>query len=303
MEHEISFAAFIMTYERPHVLLATIKDLFDQTIPPKKILVVDNSETLDTKNLISGLRDPRVEHLYVGYNSGPAGAAKIGLTRLVADGYHWVYWGDDDNPPAFKDSFEILLSILNNQSSGIGIIGAVGHYFNEQIGEIKRMPDERLLKAKLDNVNFIKVDSIAGGQTMIVNSEVVKLGVLPDVKLFFGFEELDFCMKVKRSGFDLFVSTDLFIRSRVKHAKFNYNHPLYVKKKIGELGRQYYSVRNILLILKFNKLYKAFLFQFFKTTVKMFYGFRFGASYGSTNLRMLGKGIWVGLFGFYGKRV
>jgi len=266
---------------------------------------VDNSKGNDTELLIERIANPLIVYHKVGFNAGPAGAARLGLEKLTVEGYQWIYWGDDDYPPAFKDSFEILLSILNNQSSGIGIIGAVGHYFNEQIGEIKRMPDERLLKAKLDNVNFIKVDSIAGGQTMIVNSEVVKLGVLPDVKLFFGFEELDFCMKVKRSGFDLFVSTDLFIRSRVKHAKFNYNHPdpLYVKKKIGELGRQYYSVRNILLILKFNKLYKAFLFQFFKTTVKMFYGFRFGASYGSTNLRMLGKGIWAGLFGFYGKRV
>lgn len=180
----MKFAAFIMTYERPRVVLDTIEKLQSQTFPPSKILVVDNSESTDTETAIAALNHETVEYHGVGYNSGPAGAAKIGLEKLTAEGFDWIFWGDDDDPPLFEDACERLFeTIKNNSDLKIGVVAAVGHYFNRRTGVIERVKDE-----ELNGEGALSVQSAGGGQTMIVNSAVVKEGVLPDENLFFGFE-------------------------------------------------------------------------------------------------------------------
>lgn len=290
------FGAFVMTYERTAVLGDTLAKILSQTLPPEKILVVDCGETFDTQHLIESMNNPQIEYHRIGYNAGPAGAAKIGLKRLASEGYNWIYWGDDDDPPLFPDTFEILFGLIDEQPIKPGIVGAVGHYFNVRRGEIDRVPDEELKRIKT-----IKIDSIAGNQSMIVNAQVVAAGVLPEEKLFFGFEELDFCLKVKKAGFDLLVSTTLFLQSRVRLGKVNYTRPRYIVKEERQLKRQYYSTRNILSILKARKYYRAYAYQLVKAIGKSFYGFRYGLKYGYTNFRMIEMGILHSFMGRYGK--
>ena len=76
---KIRFAAFVMTYERPEVLLKTIQNLREQTFPPELILIVDNSISRTTEILLNKHKFSNLEYFKVGYNSGPAGASKIGL--------------------------------------------------------------------------------------------------------------------------------------------------------------------------------------------------------------------------------
>jgi GT2 family glycosyltransferase len=286
------FACFIMTYERPHIIVSTIMAILNQTIKPEKILVIDNSESLDTQNVVDELSNPLVSYYKVGYNSGPAGAAKLGLRLLAEEGYRWIYWGDDDNPPDFNDSFELLFDIIKSKRDlPIGVVASVGQYFNRITGNIIRVPDS-LLK----DTDSISVDSIAGGMCMIVNSDVVRLGALPEAKLFFGFEELDFCLKVKQLGFKLVVSSKLFRNSRIKYNRVNYQRPVYAVKNLSGLKRQYYSTRNLLMILRRNKLYPAVLYQTAKSLLKAFFGFRYGMNYGKVNFHALSKGIFDGLF-------
>jgi GT2 family glycosyltransferase len=286
---DYKFAAFIMTYERPLILKETIRKIFEQTFIPSKILVVDNSESKETETLINSLNRPEVVYHRVGFNSGPAGAAKIGLEILTDEGYDWIYWGDDDDPPFFSDTFEILFQLIDEKrTQNPGIVGAVGQYFNVSTGEIKRVED-----AILKMQPCLGVDSIAGGQCMIVNAEVLKKGTVPDERLFFGFEELDFCLRVQTAGFSLLVSTDLFLRLREKYGRLNYQRPLYTEK--SNLTRQYYSTRNLLLILKKNKLYKAYAYQLIKNTAKLFYGFKYGIDYGKRNFAFVLRGICDGI--------
>ncbi len=286
------FAAFIMTYERSSVLKDTIIKVFSQTLPPEMILIVDNSETLTTLQLIESMADSRIKYHRVGYNAGPAGAAKIGLQLLAEDGYQWIYWGDDDNPPDFPDTFEKLLGLIATVPN-VGIASAVGQYFSKHSGNIVRVPDF-VLKSN----SSVMVDSIAGGMTMLVNAEVVRSGVLPDAHLFFGFEELDFCIKTKKIGFNLVASTDLFLRSREKFNRLNFQRPFYMRKSVRDLHRQYYSVRNLIVILKRNRLIWALIYQITKTLGKSIYGFRYGFNYGKLNLKHSFKGLGHGLFGY-----
>ena len=282
----MKFAAFIITYERTGVVLDTIDKLQSQTLPPSKILVVDNSESADTETAIATLNHETVEYHRVGYNLGPAGAAKIGLEKLTAEGFDWIFWGDDDDPPHFEDACERLFeTIKNNSHLKIGVVAAVGHYFNRRTGVIKRVKDE-----ELNGEGALSIQNTAGGQTMIVNSAVVKEGVLPDENLFFGFEELDFCLNVENKGYKLLVPKDLFIMSRTKTNRLNASRPL-ISTPPNNRARVYYSTRNLLIILRKQGLFTALIWNLIKLCAKCILAFRYGIGPGRLLLKMYLTGL------------
>src|SRR5690606_13614927 len=115
-----TFAAFIMTYERPEILLKTIGKLEQQILPPSYILIIDNSDSNETEIALQPIiGQEKIGYFKVGYNSGPAGAAKIGLKKLMRLGYQWIFWGDDDNPPRDNQVFlNMFLKIEELQENG-----------------------------------------------------------------------------------------------------------------------------------------------------------------------------------------
>lgn len=273
------FGGFLITYNRPKILLDTIQKIFYQTYPPELLWIIDNSENLNTDHAIAGLLDPRIKFFYMGFNSGPAGAAAKGLELCGKEGLDWIFWGDDNDPPFRNDCFERLLTI-SRQNPFIGVLGTVGQFFDRKKGVIKRV-QTRLLEKK----ETIEVDYVAGGMCMLVNGEVARLGIAPDPKLFFGFEELDFCLKVSRKGFIILVDCKLFLEARILHNRVNFERPDYQKKE--NLNREYYSLRNLLYISNSltlpsmkNRLIKKWL-------MKSLYGFRFGPIYGYKNFKLI----------------
>jgi GT2 family glycosyltransferase len=281
------FSAFIMTYERPEMVLSTIGALLAQTLPPDKILIVDNSESDKTKEAILKLNHPLVEYFRVGFNSGPAGGAYYGLSMLAGQGYDWIFWGDDDDPPKINTCFETLLSEVSTLTNP-GILAAVGHQFDVRSGVIKRTTDHRISTEK-----WLPVDIVAGGMCLIANGEMIRQNVLPNPDLFFGFEDLDFCIKARKKGYKIYAHAALF-----KYYRENSKRPLSVagkrgvKKKVTSLWREYYSARNLLYLFHSNRLNLAFLNHFFKLLVKMVYNFRFGFSYGKESATLACRAIW-----------
>lgn len=273
------FGGFVITYHRPEILLDTLEKLFAQTYPPELIWVIDNSENLDTDQIIASQLNPRIKYFRMGYNAGPAGAAVKGLQLCTQEGLDWILWADDNDPPFFPDTFEKLLSI-RNENPFCGIIGSVGHFFDRKKGVIKRV-QTRLLEKK----PTIQVDYVAGGMSMMVNSDIVKAGILPDPDLFFGFEELDFCLKASRRGFAILVNSEVFLALREKHNRVHFDRPFYRKKQ--KPVREYYSLRNLLVISDTLTL-NSMRYQLIKKwSAKMLYGFRYGPSYGMKNAKMI----------------
>ncbi|GMQ26637.1 glycosyltransferase family 2 protein [Algoriphagus sp. oki45] len=284
MDIKINFGAmilgaFIITYNRPDTLLATIQAVFAQTYSPDFLWVIDNSENLETDHAIAGLLDSRIRYHRMGYNAGPAGAAAKGLELCAQEGADWIFWGDDNDPPFRSDCFERLLAI-RDVNPFCGILGTVGQFFDRKKGVIKRV-QTRLLEKK----DWIEVDFVAGGMCMLVSGDVARLGIVPNPDLFFGFEELDFCLSVSRKGYAIVVDSGLFLEARKKHGKLEFERPIYQKKE--NLNREYYSLRNLLMISDSltltsmrNQLIKKWL-------GKSLYGFRYGLGYGARNFKLI----------------
>lgn len=292
----MKFAAFIMTYERPAVLEETINTLLDQTVPPGKILIVDNSISFDTQKLVERLSNPVIGYLRVGYNSGPAGAAKRGLSNLVDEGYEWIHWADDDDPARFPDAFEILLKSVKPE---IGVIGAVGSLFDWRTGLKKRYPDDQLN-------GILQADSIGGGYCMIVNAKAVNPSTLPDEALFFGMEEFDFCQRVKQAGFQICVSGELMYRYRQLNNKLGVDRKpsLIPRRDLKHLHREYYSYRNAIYLMAHTYKRPALVFRYLaRIAGKLFLGFVKGPGYGWRNATLLVKAAYHGLTKKMGKRI
>ncbi|WP_268035811.1 glycosyltransferase [Algoriphagus sp. PAP.12] len=273
------FGGFIITYNRPKILLKTIDAIFTQSHPPELIWIIDNSDNLETDQALAGLLDSRIHYYRMGYNSGPAGAAAKGLQLCADEGFDWIYWGDDNDPPFRNDCFERLLAI-RDQNPFTGVLGSVGQFFDRKNGVIKRV-QSRLLEKK----ETLEVDYVGGGMCMLVSGQIAREGVCPDPGLFFGFEELDFCLKVCRKGYVIIVDCKLFLEARKIYHRTNFDRPYYQKKL--NLNREYYSLRNLLFIADTLTLpsMKYKLVQ--KWSLKSIYGFRYGISYGFTNFKLI----------------
>lgn len=281
---EVKFGGFLVTYNRPKVLLKTINKIFAQTFPPEFLWIIDNSDNLETDQLIASQLDSRLRYYRMGYNSGPAGAAHKGLELCGLEGADWIFWGDDNDPPYFSDSFERLLAI-RDVNPFCGVLGSVGHFFDRSKGIIKRVQTRLLEKKK-----WIEVDYVAGGMTMLVSGEVARNGIAPNPDLFFGFEELDFCLKVKRRGYSIVVDCSLFLDARTLHNRIEFERPNYQKKK--NLVREYYSLRNLLMIsdtLTLKAMKKRLIWKWIGKAV---YGFRYGPMYGIKNFKMIILAFW-----------
>lgn len=289
-----------MTYERPEILKNTIKKIQDQSFPPEFILIVDNSESTQTKLLIEDLDDPKIGYYRVGYNSGPAGASKIGLSKLTELGFEWIYWGDDDNPPKNNTFFEHLFQKITNcdLKNPLGILGGRGGNLNKLTGRIRSLTNKQLEYSSL-----VEVDYVPGGHTMLVSSKVVKNGVLPDEKLFFGFEELDFCLRVQENGFSVVTDTEEWIKDHQAAGNIapNYRWRGSTFGNPNALWRSYYSTRNLLYLFRNKKMVLPFSLLFFKSIFKSFAGYRHGVSYGKQNFKLQWQAIFDFLKGELGK--
>ena len=288
-----------MTYKREEILEETIGQLLAQSLPPSKILIVDNDPDCSAKAIWQQLGNPQIAYHSVGYNSGPAGAAYHGLNILFEEGWEWVLWMDDDDPPIFRDSIEELFKIQQGYSkpSEIGMLGAVGVRFDASIAKTIRIPDEQLH-------GILEVDNIAGSQLPLIHRRVFEAGIFPSPELFFGFEELDFSLAIKRAGFKILISGENLLRHREHANRLNFSRGIYAKKDVQKLWREYYTLRNLIhILIKKERNWVGVFRLWLKGIVKSIYGFRFGFGYGWRNLQYLHLGFWHGFTGKLGHTI
>ncbi len=248
--------------------------------------------------MIRQLNDKRISHHSVGHNAGPAGGAYWGMKLLFEMDYDWVLWVDDDDPPKFVDLFEQLFKIvIDNDDSTLGMVGAVGERFDKKKAKIVRLPDKELN-------GYLKVDTISGNMFPLISKRVFQQGILPSFDFFFGFEELDFCLALKRKNFRILTSGELHYKHRELMGRLNLEEVGYSKKLESLLWREYYSVRNLLHILVYQQFTLSGIFLIILRNIsKCIFVFKYGFNYGRKANYMILKGLFDGFFGKMGMRI
>ena len=293
-----TFAAFVITKDRPDTLLSTIQKLLNQSLPPHFVLVIDNGSHFLTYEKIKLLNDERVSYHSVGYNSGPAGGAYWGMKLLFERGYDWVLWVDDDDPPKFDNLFEKMFKMISeNDTDTLGMVGAVGERFDIYKSKIIRIEDKQLK-------GYLDVDTISGNMFPLISKRVFYSGFLPTADLFFGFEDLDFSLSLKRASFRIIISGDIHFMHRELAGRLNFIKMTYTKRPMDLLWRDYYSVRSLVYILLYReKSLIGLLTLTVRNILKSFFVFKFGFNYGRIANYMILKGLFDGFFGRMGMRI
>ena len=238
----------IVTYRRPRDLALMIEALDAQTRSPDRIFVVDNDPERSAEPVVdrSVLRS-RITYLPATTNLGPAGGIALGMQRVLSSAARddWLILLDDDDPPTPDDLIERLHTFALDMArthDRLGGVGAVGSRFDVGRGRVVRVPDEEL-------VGPVRVDVIAGNQFPIYRVGAIREVGPFDERLFFGFEELEFCLRLRRAGFRLFARGDVW-RIRRQNRPTPY---VGMTMSLGEPGwRRYYSLRNLIFILRHN---------------------------------------------------
>ena len=138
----------------------------------------------------------------------------------------------------------------------------------------------------------------------IVNGKMIlKHDISTDEKLFYGCEELDFDLKVKKSGYLLLVDKAFYLKHRHYFNRMNLAPKKLKKKKERAIVREYYSIRNSMRILLKNKLYQTMIVLFSYFLLKSIASYKFGFRYGNKILSNTMIAFKDFIFGNYGKTI
>ena len=296
-----SFAAFVMTFNRPHILSETLRTILEQSHAPERILVVDNGDAAQTVALVPELRLPNVDHHVTGDNLGPAAAAGIGLDAIARLGYDWIYWVDDDDPPRTPDTLERLLRLAHTAGAAgdVAAVAAVGQRFDWKSGVVDRLTDQEL-------VGPVEIDVAGGNGQLVVAAHAVQSAGLPDTRLFIDFEDTAYCLRLRRAGYRLLVDGDLMREYRTQTGRIGYRKPgaPSMNAAIGNMWRRYYVTRNYIFCMRtaFGRPDLARR-EAVRALGRSLYAWTHGPRYGYAYSRMALRGVRDGYTGRMGRTV
>jgi len=246
----------LVTYRRPAELAEMLDRLGDQERRLDTLVVVDNDPEASARATVSTFAaqpgaPARVDYVAAGANTGPAGGIARGMRAVLAhaadddnDDDLVVSLDDDDPPPSVEvlAQLERMARDLRHRGENVGGVGIVGGRFSPDRARAVRVPDGELVGA-------VRCQWIGGNQfPCYAVGALREIGVF-DERLFFGFDDLDFGLRLGAAGYGVFAHGDLWRRERQRAGRLAVTPQ--PSRDLGGLSwRRYYSTRNMLYILR-----------------------------------------------------
>lgn len=240
----------LVTFRRPEELEVMLRRLVAQTERLAGLVVVDNAPAPGTEDRVLGHGEVLADHVrYLPSedNLGPAGGIALGMEWVMnrAGDADWLVLLDDDDPPRDPSAFSSLHSFgqhMCRQDARTAGVGLAGARFDWRRGRTRRVSDVELSGP-------VAVDYIGGSQLPMYRCRVVKLGGIFDRTLFFGFDDLEYGLRLRRSGYRLYASGPLWRANREQEGRLGIvDRPSFSTRDPD--WRQYYSLRNLIHILR-----------------------------------------------------
>ena len=237
----------LITFRRPRELALMLQRLADSERPVDRLVVVDNSPTADAELLVERYRGRgrAAEYVAAPENLGPAGAVALAMGRLLADAADddWIVLFDDGEPPGTEELAELwdFAARMRAADPRLGAVGGVGATFDWARGRVVRVPDHRL-------EGPVPVDYIGSGQLPLYRVPAVRAVGVFKPELFFGFEELEYGLRLRAAGWSLYVDGDRWRAGRQLLGRLDVAGGPTVG--LAETTwRDYYRLRNLIAIL------------------------------------------------------
>ena len=226
-----------------------LESLRKTTHPNFEVIVVDNGSGGDDVSLLKQRFGDSIRLIVNDKNSGFAGGCNIGIKDALARGADYVVLLNNDTVVA-PDFIEGLVRVAQSDER-VGIAGGkvfcyelpeliwfAGGIINYRTGRTPIRGSGEADKGQFDEI--VRVDWISGCFMFISRDVLQAVGML-DERFFFGWEDVDLCVRAARKGFKV-----LFVpESRIWHKGFG------IDKRDRLMGMPvYYATRGQFLFME-----------------------------------------------------
>lgn len=231
----------LVSYRRPSSLARSLEALAGSSVVPDQLLVVDHEAGDATTAVVEAAarRAPWVRHLPIERNLGPAGGRALGMEHVLrsASDEDWITLFDDDDPlpdPELLGRLSERAEELAGRGEQVGGVGLRGSTFDRRRGyPVPVEPHDR----------DVPVDYLHGGFFPSYRVGAVRSVGPFRASLFFGWADLEYGLRLRRAGFELWMAADLWRR----HAPSMGHPPERVRPSLAleaADARRYYRMRN-----------------------------------------------------------
>lgn len=238
----ITVHAIVITYRRADTLRSTLESIDRQSRPPDSLLIVDNAAEPEIEELAAGRA--ATDYLSMTENLGPAGGIAAGMNLVLANTQpeDWILIVDDDDPPPYAEAIEDVCRAAIMGPDNIAVVGLTGARYERRSGRLSRVTDDELTE-------LTDVDYIGNGQLPLYSARALLDTGVFDANLFFGFEELEFGLRLRSRGWRLIAPGPVVRRVREINGRTGLGRRVGPSRP-GAPWRRYYSARNGLTIAR-----------------------------------------------------
>lgn len=224
----------VVTYNRPKLLKKVVDAVKLQTILPSKVVVIDNNSDQPLSPWFQ--KQPLLEIHRLSKNIGGAGGFSKGIKIASSYNYKWIWLLDDDAIPDVDALENLLIAAQRNNNVGAicstifegGIKAEYHHgFFCNLTGKRTFLKNDPICKAK-----EVSIDTGSFASMLLSVSVVTKIG-LPHEDYFLGYDDTEYCLRIKKFGFSVLLSNSSLV------------HHLGTPLNTQPFGRKhYYHIRN-----------------------------------------------------------
>jgi glycosyltransferase involved in cell wall biosynthesis len=231
----------LVTFQRPDDLQRYLDLLVTTAACLAGIVVVDNDPSAVGAAIVAAAAAfLTIEYVASPENLGPAGGLRLGLARVLerAGPDDWVALLDDDNPPAEPSWIAETHRFAEEQRAAdprVGLVGVGGGRFDRRNARIVRLTEAEL-------TGPVDVDFVPGNALPVVSVAALREAGPPAEELFFGMEEVEFGLRLRRHGFRVVLDGERLLQRRRRTGRVGTGVPRATRK--AHQWRRYYAVRN-----------------------------------------------------------
>ena len=241
----------LVTFRRPADLERSLSAITAQSVAFDELVVVDNDDDERSASIVGQYRGALGPTTYMASseNLGPAGGRSLGADQIMrrADDGDWIVFLDDDDPLPSPDLVERSIAGADRmladdpRTAGVGLRGA---RLDRWTGQLIPVSGRGMLR--VDHLHGNRLPSYRVGPLRRVGPF--------DARLFFGFEELELGLRLRKAGYTLYADGDL---EASVVAELSGPPPRDTPDvRLGEPSlRRYYALRNRLVVLGRERLY------------------------------------------------
>ena len=249
----MNFGAVIVTYNRIEYLKKSLECYLNQSVKPKRIIVVDNNSSDGTVDYlkeweVTEYPGVQKEVIYLPENQGGSGGFYNGLKMMEKhDDIDWIWVADDDAYP-YSNAFENAKSFIDNHPELIdgtaaicGVCGYEGHVSPIQRSFLKKslfgIQEFPVGESYYQGKEFFEINLYSFVGTIMKKDNLLKAG-LPNKDFFIYQDDLEHAIRLGKTG-KLYCVTSIQIE-----------HKDNVPPSSETSWRDYYASRNLTYMYK-----------------------------------------------------